>query len=207
MQKVAGERYVYRFVCDPQTLYPFISRHESTSKATPTSTSFVSKPSAITPTNKSSSASTSSSSSSTISSAFNPASIKPAMRLDENYVPFYPSPFYANTFQSSFSPYTPTTPGHVYAPNPIHNNHHVHEMKIPVNNNNNNPYWSRPSFYNSSNHYTLGAFDSHGMISSTPPQTVPHESLENLSSYFPYNATHRLSTLHNECAPNLDFYS
>jgi hypothetical protein len=203
MQKVAGERYVYRFVCDPQTLYPFISRNGQITKgttSTPNSTLISPKIQTTTPINKSPSSSLSS------NSAFYSSStnkIKQQIRSDENYVPFYPSPFYQNTFQSSFSPYTTPTSTNVYATN---------DTKI----NPNNSYWTRHSFYNTSNHYTFPSFDTNGIISSTPPQTVPHETLnnsstiENLSSYFTYNPTNginKLSTIHNDCSTNYDFYS
>lgn len=220
MQKVAGERYVYRFVCDPQTLYPFISKTGSTSKESSATTSssnnsdtvlFSPKIPTMTPNhpnNKSSSGNSTTSSISSSSSSPSINRIKQSMnRSDENYVPFYPTAFYPNSFQTSFSPYTPysastTAAHHVYSTN--------HEMKI----NSNNPYWSRHSFYNSSNHYSLTSFDGSGIISSTPPQTVPHETfnnstatLDNLSPYFPYNSANRLSSIHNDCSTNYDFYS
>ena len=202
MQKVAGERYVYRFVCDPQTLYPLISRNGQTSKGSSNSTAIISpKIQSSTPVQKSPS------SSSSTNSAFYPSLTnknKQPIRSDENYVPFYPSPFYQNTFQSPFSPYTPGTPNNVYTPN---------ETKITGN----NSYWTRHSFYNTSNHYAFPTFDTNGiMISSTPPQTVPHETLnntstiDNFSSYFTYNPTNgfnKLSTIHNDCSTNFDFYS
>ena len=123
MQKVAGERYVYRFVCDPQTLYPFISRNGPVAKGMTSTAALLSPkippatPVTLTPTNKSSP------SSSSCNSAFytSPTSkIKQQIRTDENYVPFYSSPFYPNTFQSSFSPYTPyatPTSAHAYNTN------------------------------------------------------------------------------------------
>ena len=146
------------------------------------------------------------STSSSSNSAFYPSStnkIKQQIRSDENYVPFYPSPFYQNTFQTSFSPYSTPTSTNVYATN---------DSKIHAN----NPYWTRHSFYNTSNHYSFSSFDPNNIMSSTPPQTVPHESLnntstiDNLSSYFTYNPTNgmnKLSTLHNDCSTNFDFYS
>ena len=79
--------------------------------------------------------------------------------------------------------------------------------------NGNNSYWTtRHSFYNTSNHYTFSTFDTNGIISSTPPQTVPHETLnnsstiENLSSYFTYNPTNGINKL-SDCSTNFDFYS
>lgn len=204
MQKVAGERYVYRFVCDPQTLYPFISRNGSMNKGTPNSSTVISpKIQSSTPIQKSPS---SSSSNSTFypSSSSSANKIKQPIRSDENYVPFYPSPFYQNTFQSPFSPYTTAPPANVYTPN---------ETKM----NANNSYWTRHSFYNTSNHYGFATFDTNGIMSSTPPQTVPHETtlnntstIDNLSSYFTYNPTNgfnKLSTIHNDCSTNFDFYS
>ena len=211
MQKVAGERYVYRFVCDPQTLYPFISRNGPAAKGmTSTAASLLSPkipsttPVTLTPTNKSS---PSSSSCNSALYASPTSKIKQQMRSDENYVPFYSSPFYPNTFQSSFSPYTPyatPTSAHAYSNN---------ETKI----NSANAYWARHSLYTTANHYTISSFDTNGVISSTPPQTVPHETLnpnhstmDNLSSYFAYNPTNginRLSTIHNDCSGNFDFYS
>jgi hypothetical protein len=198
MQKVAGERYVYRFVCDPQTLYPFISRNsQMSSKGRP----IISPKIPVTTTvNKSSSSSSSSSSAFYSSTA---SKIKPQVRSDENYVPFYPSTFYPNTFQSSFSPYPTPPSANVYSSN---------DSKL----NPNNSYWARHSFYNTSNHYAFPSFDTNGIISSTPPQTVPHEtlnnqsSIDNLSSYFAYNPANginKLSTIHNDCSSNFDFYS
>jgi hypothetical protein len=198
MQKVAGERYVYRFVCDPQTLHPFISRNGQITKGTTTTTSTLISPKiqSTTPINKS--PISSSSNSAFYSSSTN--KLKQQIRSDENYVPFYPSPFYQNTF----SPYTTPTSTNMYATN---------DTKI----NGNNSYWTRHSFYNTSNHYTFPSFDTtNGIISSTPPQTVPHETLnntstiENLSSYFTYNPTNgfnKLSTIHHDCSTNFDFYS
>jgi hypothetical protein len=203
MQKVAGERYVYRFVCDPQTLYPFISRNGQGTKGStnPTLISPKIQPT-TTPINKS--LSSSSSSNSAFYSSSPASKIKQQIRSDENYVPFYPSSFYQNTFQSSFSPYTTTaTSTNVYATN---------ETKL----NPNNSYWTRHSFYNTSNPYPFPSFDANGIISSTPPQTVPHETLnnhstiDNLSSYFTYhpaNGFNKLSTIHNDCSTNYDFYS
>jgi hypothetical protein len=196
MQKVAGERYVYRFVCDPQTLYPFISRNGQTTKEAATLISPKIQATTSTQINKSSSS---------VNSAFYPSStnkMKQPIRSDENYVPFYSSPFYPNTFQSSFSPYTPYTP-------PSTNLYNTNETKI----HSNNSYWARHSFYNTSNHYTFSSFDSNGLISSTPPQTVPHETLnnnDNLSTYFTYNPTNcinKLSTIQSDCSANFDFYS
>jgi hypothetical protein len=200
MQKVAGERYVYRFVCDPQTLYPFISRNGQIAKETNSTLMSPSKIKSTTPINKSPLLS-SSSNSAFYSSSTN--KIKQQIRSDENYVPFYPSPFYQNTFQTSFSPYTPPPSTNIYPTN---------ETKI----NPNNSYWTRHSFYNTSNHYTFPSFDTNGIISSTPPQTVPHETInnnstiDNVSSYFTYNPTNgmnKLSTIHNDCSTNFDFYS
>ncbi|CAF0793046.1 unnamed protein product [Adineta steineri] len=195
MQKVAGERYVYRFVCDPQTLYPFITRNGHITKGTP-NTPLIS-PKVPISANKSSSSSS--------NSAFSSSStnkIKPQIRSDENYVPFYPSTFYPNTFPSSFSPYaTPSS-----SSSSTTNLYPTNDTKL----NANNPYWARHSFYNTSNHYTFPSFDPNGMISSTPPQTVPHETIDNLSSYFTYNPTNginKLSTIHNDCSTNYDFYS
>lgn len=202
MQKVAGERYVYRFVCDPQTLYPFISRNGQINKGTssaPNAALISPKVQVSTPSHKSPSSSSS-------SSVFYPSStnkIKQQIRSDENYVPFYPSPFYQNTFQSPFSPYTTPTSTNIYAAN---------ETKM----NGNNSYWTRHSFYNTSNHYPFPSFDTNGIISSTPPQTVPHETLnntstiDNLSTYFTYNPANgmnKLSAIHNDCPTNFDFYS
>jgi len=205
MQKVAGERYVYRFVCDPQIIYPFISRSSHLIKpSTATTATTPINSTVISPKIPSSNKSPSTSSSS--NSAFYPSStnkIKQQIRSDENYVPFYPSPFYQNTFQTSFSPYSTPTSTNVYATN---------DSKIHAN----NPYWTRHSFYNTSNHYSFSSFDPNNIMSSTPPQTVPHESLnntstiDNLSSYFTYNPTNgmnKLSTLHNDCSTNFDFYS
>lgn len=221
MQKVAGERYVYRFVCDPQTLYPFISRNSSALKESPSATnngansvSSFSPKAQSSAVNKSLSATPNSSSISSSSSSFSSNSInrlkQPFVRSDENYVPFYPSTFYPNSFQTPFSPYGnySTTAAAAAAAAHVYSNNN--EMKI----NSTNPYWSRHSFYNSSNHYSLTSFDGNGMISSTPPQTVPHENfqnsastIDNLSSYFPYNPTNRLANIHTDCSTNFDFYS
>ncbi|CAF0842865.1 unnamed protein product [Rotaria sordida] len=208
MQKVAGERYVYRFVCDPQTLYPFISRNGQVIKSTTTTTTSnttIISPKTTTTTTTPTSINKSPSLSSSSNSAFYPSStnkIKQQIRSDENYVPFYSSTFYQNTFQSSFSPYTTPTSTNVYVTN---------DTKI----NTNNPYWGRHSFYNTSSHYGFPPFDTSGIISSTPPQTVPHEtlnnnSIDNLSSYFTYNPTNginKLSAIHNDCSTNFDLYS
>lgn len=201
MQKVAGERYVYRFVCDPQTLYPFITRNGQITKviATATTNTTLVSPKITTPTDKSPSLS-SSSNSAFYSSSTN--KMKQQIRSDENYVPFYPSTFYQNTFQSSFSPYPTSTSANVYVTN---------DAKL----NTNNSYWARHSFYNTPSHYGFPSFDANGIISSTPPQTVPHEtlnnnSIDNLSSYFAYNPTNginKLSAIHNDCSANFDFYS
>ena len=201
MQKVAGERYVYRFICDPQTLYSFISPNgQITKRITPTINSrlSLSKMTATTttiPINKTSSSS---------NSAFYSTStnkIKQQIRADENYVPFYPSSFYQNTFQGSFSPYT-TSSTNIFTAN---------DTKA----NANNSYWTRHSFYNTSNHYGFASFDTNGIVSSTSPQTVPHETLnnaaiDNLSSYFTYNPANgisRLSAIHNDCSTDFDLYS
>lgn len=204
MQKVAGERYVYRFVCDPQTLYPFISRNGQITKGTPTTNGTIVSPknsnTTTTPINNKSPSLSSSS-----NSAFYPSSTnksKQQIRSDENYVPFYPSSFYPNTFQSSFAPYATPPTTNVYATNDTKTN-------------TNNSYWSRHSFYNAPGHYAFPSFDTSGIMSSTPPQTVPHETLnnnsfDNLSSYFTYNPTNginKLSAIHNDCSTNFDLYS